>query len=210
MAAPEDLAWLAGRVELTLLAPGVRAGDVRRGVDTVRALGLRGLVLAPSHLGLVGEGVRAAAVVGFPTGRHHTLVKAAEARLAVAGGAEEVWLVPDPAEQDGNVLLAEIVAVREAVPSPVVLGVVVEAAARRDIATVRRMARVAGADRLVTATGWHPAGVTDTAVVGECAGDLPVTALGTGLTLDEAVSWLGAGADRLAVDDPAWLRAPGE
>lgn len=209
MAATDDLTWLAGRVDLTLLAPGVRAEDVRRGVDTVRELGLRGLVLAPSPINPRWEGVHAAVVVGFPTGRHHTLIKAAEARLAVACGAEEVWLVPDPVEEDGNVLLAEIVAVREAVPSPVVLGVVVEAAARRDIGTVRRMARVAGADRLITATGWHPEGVTDTAVVGECAGDLPVTALGTGLALDDAVSWLGAGADRLAVDHPGWLRAPG-
>lgn len=195
----DDLTWLAGTIELTLLAPDTTADRVRRGVVTVQERKLHGLVVSPSHLPLVREGVRAAAAVGFPTGRHHTLVKAAEARLAVEGGAQEIWLCPDPVIDDMNTLLAEIVAVREAVPAPVSLAVVVEAAARVDPTPVRRAARVAGADRLVTATGWHPAGMGGAGVVAGCAGELPVTAVGAAPSLAEAVDLLEAGADRLAL-----------
>ncbi|AGF71401.1 deoxyribose-phosphate aldolase [Corynebacterium halotolerans] len=198
----DDLTWLAGTVDLTLLTPDATADRVRGGVATVREQGLHGLVVAPSHLPLIPADVTAVAVVGFPTGRHHTLVKAAEARLAVETGATEIWLTVDAAVEDPNALLAEIVAVREAVPPPVNLGVIVEAPARADVTPVCRAAQLAGAERLVTATGWHPAGTTGTdmaVTVGSCAGFLPVTAVGAAPSLAEAVDWLDSGADRLAL-----------
>ncbi len=197
----DDLTWLAGTVDLTLLAPEVTSGQVRRAVELVREQGLHGLVVAPSHLSLVPEEMPVAAVVGFPTGRHHTLVKAAEARLAVELGSGEIWLCPDPVVDDSNALLAEFVAVREAVPHPIILGVIVEAAARADVTPVRQAAALAGVDRLITATGWHPAGMGGAEEIAACAGDLPVTAFGGALTLAQAVELLEVGADRLALTD---------
>ncbi len=55
---------------------------------------------------------------GYPDGRHHALVKAAEARLACQMGAVEIALMPDPDAADDNAVLAEAVAVREALPHP--------------------------------------------------------------------------------------------
>lgn len=55
---------------------------------------------------------------GYPDGRHHALVKAAEARLAFQMGAVEIALMPNPDSPTDDAVLAEAVAVREALPHP--------------------------------------------------------------------------------------------
>lgn len=62
------------------------------------------------------------AAVGYPTGRQHSLIKAAEARLAVQFGAQSVLLALDDSH-DENQLIADIVAVREAISAEVPLWV---------------------------------------------------------------------------------------
>lgn len=61
-------------------------------------------------------------VAGYPTGRHHTLIKASEARLAVQSGAEEIWISVDDTITDSNAHLSELITIREACPDPVELG----------------------------------------------------------------------------------------
>lgn len=65
------------------------------------------------------------AAVGFPTGRHHILVKASEARLAISQGAHRVWASVDTSTADANAALSDMISLREAVPYPAHLGVVV-------------------------------------------------------------------------------------
>lgn len=65
---------------------------------------------------------------GYPTGRHHSLVKAAEARLAVQMGAAEVWVCVDETVDDVNSYLADLITVREACPAPVRLALFLTAA----------------------------------------------------------------------------------
>ncbi|MFC6147242.1 hypothetical protein [Corynebacterium nasicanis] len=168
----------------------IDAPVVRDGVDRARSAGLRGVVLAPSTLPSAGDtaGLTVAAVVGWPTGRHHTLVKAAEARLAVAQGATEIWLATDPHVTDPNALLAEIVAVREAVPPPVTLAVYRHPDASPALA---EMAALAGAERMVGAS---------------ISGDLPHTLRAD--SLDEVIAALEQGADRVAVSDAAAVCPP--
>lgn len=185
-----DAAWLSGHAFLLL----VDAPVVRDGVDRARSAGLRGVVLAPSTLQSAGdtEGLTVAAVVGWPSGRHHTLVKAAEARLAVAQGATEIWLATDPHIADPNALLAEIVAVREAVPPPVTLAVHLDAGRGADSArALAEAAALAGAERLVGTS---------------MSGDLPHTLLAD--SLDAVIDALDAGADRVAVSDVAAVCPP--
>lgn len=185
-----DAAWLAGRALLLL----VDAPLVRDGVDRARWAGLRGVVLAPSTLQSAGdtEGLTVAAVVGWPSGRHHTLVKAAEARLAVAQGATEIWLATDPHIADANTLLAEIIAVREAVPPPVTLAVHLDAGRGPDSArALAEAAALAGAERLVGTS---------------ISGGLPHTLLAD--SLDAVIDALDAGADRVAVSDVAAVCPP--
>lgn len=141
----DDLTWLNGKIVYAALAMDAGAASVRAELARAVAAGHAEAVMFPTHLGLVPDSVSPISVVGFPTGRHHSLIKAAEARLAVEFGAREVWLSVDPAADD-NALLADIVAVRQAVPSPVRLAVVASSA---DVAQV---AYAAGADGAVVDT----------------------------------------------------------
>lgn len=67
-------------------------------------------------------GSNVAVLVGYPSGKHNPLVKAAEARLAVAQGAQLIIAIPDPALDD-NAHMAELITLREAVPHPTSLAV---------------------------------------------------------------------------------------
>lgn len=120
------------------------------------------------------------AVAGWPTGRHHSVIKAAEARLAAETGAGEVWLAVD-GELDGTALLADIVAVRQAVAAPGRLGLVYTG----DPAQARAAA-MAGFEVLAV-----PAGIElpDT--------PLEVAVFGVEPGVDAAVAALEAGAARV-------------
>src|SRR5699024_8159067 len=61
------------------------------------------------------------------SGKHQSLIKATEARFSVEQGADEVDMVIDVANAvagDENAMLSEIMAVREALPAPAVLKVI--------------------------------------------------------------------------------------
>lgn len=62
---------------------------------------------------LAESGINVAALCGYPTGAHHGLVKASEARLAVQMGATEVFLCLDPT-RGVDVAVAELSTVVEA------------------------------------------------------------------------------------------------
>lgn len=91
------------------------------------------VAVLPTHLPLEAPTVRC--VVGYPLGASQTLVKAAEARLAVAMGATEIEYVPRRDYlTDESALLSEFIAIKEAVSEEIPLGVRIaqgdEAAAR--------------------------------------------------------------------------------
>ncbi|QQU93916.1 hypothetical protein [Corynebacterium aurimucosum] len=95
-------------------------------VEEVRSqsAGQHRVLVSPHHV-LAAEGAEhVIAVAGYPTGRHHSLVKAAEARLAVQSGAAEVWVAVDALLGDATSLLSELVTLREACPLPVRLGLI--------------------------------------------------------------------------------------
>ena len=85
------------------------------------------VLVSPHHVSLAA-GAGAAdiiSVAGYPTGRHHTLIKASEARLAIQSGASEVWVSLDETVTDANAVLSELIAIREACPDPARLGLIV-------------------------------------------------------------------------------------
>lgn len=169
----DDLTWLHSRIIFAALVPDAGADEVRAGLARAVRAGHLSAVVYPTHLGHVPVGMDKIAVAGFPTGRHHSLVKAAEARLAVEFGAEEVWLAVDETGEDDNALLADIVAVRQAVPPPVRLAVITGSEG------TARVAYAAGADGAVVDT--H-----------ERDGDIVRVA-----SVEDAVAALEAGATRL-------------
>lgn len=78
--------------------------------------GAHGSVVEPTRVAAARSG-HVVAVVGWPTGRHESVVKAAEARLAVERGAGEIWLAPDP-DADESAMLADAIAVHQGVSVP--------------------------------------------------------------------------------------------
>jgi deoxyribose-phosphate aldolase len=149
---------------------------------------------------------------GFPSGAHQAEVKAVEAERAVTAGADEVDMVINLAFATTGHYEAvqhEIAVVRAAVPSPVVLKVIIESAALTDeqIVAVCQAAEAAGADYVKTSTGFHPAGGATAHAVALMAktveGRLGVKASGGIRTTETAREMISAGATRLGLSGTA-------
>ncbi|GAB4589441.1 deoxyribose-phosphate aldolase [Nocardia sp. IFM 10818] len=199
---------VAAMIDHTLLAPEATASDVDALIKEARELGVLAICVSPSMLPVRAPGLVLATVAGFPSGKHHSLVKGAEARLAVDQGAAEVDMVIDVGAAragDYNAVLADIVAVREAIGDRALLKVIIESAALTDeqIVEVCRAAEQAGADFVKTSTGFHPAGGASAHAVRLMAetvgGRLGVKASGGIRTADAAAELIAAGATRLGL-----------
>ncbi|MBP2333670.1 MULTISPECIES: hypothetical protein [Corynebacterium] len=167
----------AAKTDVAIVDPELSADGVRAAVEAAAEAGCAGVRLLPAMMGALGGAdagrLRVGVVCGFPTGRSHILVKAAEARLAAEHGAHDVAVVLDRAAVaagDVNAVLSEVVALRGAVAAPTQLTVVVEAGLHAsgvldDDAFDRIIGAIAagGADAIATGTGWGTVG----AAVGE-------------------------------------------
>ncbi|WP_420099345.1 2-deoxyribose-5-phosphate aldolase [Corynebacterium sp.] len=114
--------------ELTLLDPACTRADAAAVIARAVEGGCAAVCLPPTLFPLrdVPEGLRLVSVAGYPSGKHHPLVKASEAHMAVVNGAHEVHAVLDAANvaaADLNAMISEIVTLREAVPYPAMLRV---------------------------------------------------------------------------------------
>jgi len=201
-------AELAKTVDHTLLKPEATRADVDALIAEAADLGTYSVCVSPNMLPVtVPEGLKVAVVCGFPSGKHASEIKAAEARLAASQGADEVDMVIDVgAAIEGRYadVEADIRAVREAIPG-VVLKVIIESAALNDeqIVAVCEGARSAGADFVKTSTGFHPAGGASVHAVELMArtvgGELGVKASGGIRSWADATAMIAAGATRLGL-----------
>lgn len=199
-------AELARYIDHTVLKPETTSEDIRTLIDEAAALGTYSICISPSHLPIsVPEPVKVATVCGFPSGSHHPSVKAHEAALAVAHGADEVDMVINIAEaKSGNFQAVEtdIRTVREAIPCAL-LKVIIESAALTDeeIIACCKAAESAGADYVKTSTGFHPAGGASvhavTLMAQTVGGRLGVKASGGIRDTATALAMIEAGATRL-------------
>ncbi|MBD8611677.1 deoxyribose-phosphate aldolase [Frigoribacterium sp. CFBP 13729] len=206
-------------IDHTLLKPEATRADVDALIAEAVELGTYSVCVSPSMLPLVlpeGADLKVAVVAGFPSGKHTSAVKAAEAAEAVRAGADEVDMVIDVGAAvagDYASLEEDIAAVRQAVPAPTVLKVIIESAALSDDAIVGacKAAESAGADFVKTSTGFHPAGGASEHAVRLMAetvgGRLGVKASGGVRTLADAQEYVAAGATRLGVSGSRALLA---
>ena len=175
--------WLHQFLAWDFRAPHVGLAEVRNGVAAAVAAGVGAVVVSPNHVataaktldryvrqhggdhydGDVDESsvLTIITAVGFPTGRHHILVKASEARLAVSQGAHRVWACVDTSNPDANALLSDMISLREAVPAPAQLGVVVpdySAAGKQSAPVGQQSASAAGqrSEQLAGEETWDP------------------------------------------------------
>ncbi|WP_420412271.1 deoxyribose-phosphate aldolase [Roseibium sp.] len=108
---------------------------------------------------LAGTGVKVATVVNFPAGGEDNEAVVAETRQAIADGADEIDLVmPYKAFVEGRKGFAEeqIIQVKDAIPAPAILKVILETGEIEDpllIHAASNVAIAAGADFIKTSTG---------------------------------------------------------
>ncbi|WP_123028869.1 deoxyribose-phosphate aldolase [Mycolicibacterium stellerae] len=206
---------VAALVDHTLLKPEATQRDVAALVAEAVELGVYAVCVSPSMVAVAKsstpEGLHVASVVGFPSGKHLSAIKAAEAVQAVGAGADEIDMVIDvgaAVSGEFHSVRADIAAVRSAVPGAV-LKVIVESAAMLGLAgedalrSACRAAADAGADFVKTSTGFHPSGGASLRAVELMAATvgprLGVKASGGIRTADDAVAMLDAGATRLGL-----------
>ena len=200
---------LARLVDHTLLSPTATAADVEALAAEAADLGTYSICVSPSMLPLpFSPRVKVATVVGFPSGKHTPETKAFEAAEAVRNGADEVDMVIDiGALKSGDATHTEdeIRAVRDAVPAPGILKVIIESAALTDdeIVAACTAAEAAGADFVKTSTGFHPSGGASFHAVKLMAdtvgGRLGVKASGGIRDAETALAMIDAGATRLGL-----------
>ena len=212
MSNPLDSPALAQFVDHTLLKPEATEADVRALVAEGVRLGVYAVCVSPSFLPIDAQGLKVATVVGFPSGKHRSTVKAAEAARAVADGADEVDMVIDigaAKARDFESIRADIAMVRAAAPAPTILKVIIESAALSDheIVETSRAAEAAGADFVKTSTGFHPAGGATVRAVeiisATVGGRLGIKASGGIRTTEDALAMVQAGATRLGLSGTA-------
>lgn len=206
---------VAQMVDHTLLKPEATDLDVAALAAEAADLGVYAVCVSPSMVGearrVRSTGTLIATVVGFPSGKHVSDIKAHEAALAVAAGADEVDMVIDVgAAIRGNLdaVRSDIEAVRAAAPG-CVLKVIVESAALLTLAGEQTLVDVclaaaeADAEFVKTSTGFHPAGGASVRaveiMVATVGPTVEVKASGGIRTAADAVAMLDAGATRLGL-----------
>ena len=133
-----DRATLAKYVDHTLLKPEATADDVIALCNEANELGVFSVCVSPSFVQVakanVASGIAVATVCGFPSGKHETQIKTAEAELSVAQGADEVDMVIDVGRGimgDWDYVQNQIAEVRKATKGKL-LKVILETAALND------------------------------------------------------------------------------
>lgn len=198
---------IASFIDHTLLKPEATAADIRALVEEAARLHTFSICVSPSALPVeVPEGLKVATVCGFPSGAHHSAIKAAEAADSAKRGADEVDMVINLAQARSNdfaAVEADIRAVREALPTEVLLKVILETAALSDeqITECCLAAERAGAEFVKTSTGFHPAGGASVHAIEvmhqAVGGRLGIKASGGIRDFETAQKMIDAGATRL-------------
>jgi deoxyribose-phosphate aldolase len=207
-------AHVAALVDHTLLKPEATEADVIALLSEAADLGVYAVCVSPTMIAtasVASPDLHIASVVGFPSGKHLSAVKAGEAAHAVQAGADEIDMVIDVGTALSgrmDLVRADVAAVRQAVDAAV-LKVIVESAALLSLGSEQTLidackaAEDAGADFVKTSTGFHPSGgasVRAVELMAATVGDrLGIKASGGIRTAADAAAMLDAGAARLGL-----------
>ena len=193
----------------TLLKADASSGQIRKVCAEARDHGFASVCVNSYYTALVakelaGTDVKVCTVVGFPLGQMSTRAKAAETRIAIEDGAQEIDMVLNVgALKEGlsDVVREDIRAVKEAC-GEVLLKVIIETCLLTDEEKklACRLAKEAGADYVKTSTGFSTGGANeaDVALMRETVGEeLGVKASGGIHDAETAERLVAAGASRL-------------
>lgn len=203
---------LAGMIDHTMLKADAPRDVIVRYCEEAKQYGFASVCVNSCRVPLVaqqlqGSDVKVCCVVGFPLGAMLTEAKAAEAKYAVAAGAQEVDMVINIGwmkDKDYAAVQKDIEAVREATGKNAILKVIIETCLLTDEEKVKacELSVAAGADFVKTSTGFSTGGATaeDVALMKKTVdGRALVKASGGIRTNADALRMVEAGADRIGV-----------
>ena len=196
-------------IEHTLLRPDATIEDIIHLCGEAEAASLCGVCVHPVYVELAanrlrGTGVKVVTVVGFPNGASLPAVKAMEARLAVAGHADEVDMVMNiAAAKNGqwDAVVDEIkLVVASAAPQPVKVIIETALLTYEEKRCACQAVIDGGAAFVKTSTGFAVGGATveDVRLLATVAGDkIGIKASGGIRTREQALALVEAGAARI-------------
>ncbi|MEO8163539.1 MAG: deoxyribose-phosphate aldolase [Ilumatobacteraceae bacterium] len=216
-------AELAQFIDHTLLTPEATRADLQALCEEASIFAVAAICVSPTLLpleqGQLPDTIATACVVGFPSGAHYPLIKAAEAQQAYEHGAEEIDMVLDLGnvrDKNWGKVQDDIAAVRMAIPDAVILKVIIESAALTDAEIVQccTIAVDAGAQYVKTSTGFHKSGGATTKAVQlmrQTVGpEIGVKASGGIRSFADAIAMINAGASRIGASATAAILAGAE
>jgi deoxyribose-phosphate aldolase len=210
---PRTKSDLAKYIDHTLLSPTATESQIHQLCDEAMEYDFYSVCVLPRWVDFCAEilhdrGVKVCTVAGFPLGANLARIKAFEADLVIASGADEIDMVADLTSiisGDEKYLLNDIrtvLKVCQSVRPFVALKVIIESAALTDeqIVFACKVAQNAGADFVKTSTGLHPAGgatVEHVRLMALSAPKCKIKAAGGIRTAADALAMIEAGASRI-------------
>ena len=200
---------LAAYIDHTLLKPDASRAQIEAVCAEAKQYRFASVCVNPCWIPVVAEelkgtGIAPCCVIGFPLGASFSSIKAEEARTAVSAGAKEIDMVINIGavkSGDWELVRKDIAAVNDA-KGLAKLKVIMETCLLTDEEKIQvcKIAKETGADFVKTSTGFSTGGATvhDVALMRKTVGpDMGVKASGGIRTLDDALSMIEAGANRL-------------
>lgn len=200
---------LAKLIDHTALKPETTKAQITQLCKEAKEYGFASVCVNPTWVKLAaellaGSDVKVCTVIGFPLGANTSVVKAFEAKDAIANGAGEVDMVINIAalkDKDDALVESDIRAVVEAANGTLVK-VIIETSLLSDEEKVRacEIAVKAGTDFVKTSTGFSTGGATkeDVALMRKTVGPaIGVKASGGVRTKQDVEDMVAAGATRI-------------
>lgn len=209
---------IASYIDHTVLKPAASSKDIADAVSIALDANVAAVCFRPSDMllakRLLGDSeIGLATVVGFPHGTNESSIKAAETKLAVEQGADEIDMVIHYGhliEGKDELVEADIRAVVDAAEGALVK-VILETSELTPEQIVRacKLSEVAGAHFVKTSTGFASGGATSEIVklMSTTVPELGVKASGGIRSLDQLIDMVEAGATRVGASGTAAILA---
>jgi len=200
---------LAKVIDHTLLKATATEDQIKALCAEAKEFGFKAVCINPYWVPLcvrelADSDVLVATVVGFPLGANSTYIKAEEARLAVAQGADEIDMVINIGKAksgDWTAVQSDIAEVVKA-SKPAIVKAIIETCylTQEEKIAACKAAIFAGATFVKTSTGFGTGGATveDITLMKKTIGEIAYVKASGGIkTYEDAVSMLEAGASRI-------------
>ena len=207
----KEIKEIASMLDLSVLGAATQQADVDETIRVASATGCATACVNPCYVNYVAGKLpkgptRTCSVVGYPFGQPCTATKLAEARRAVEDGAQELDMVANVGFfKDGRdeEVAAEIAGVVEIAAGRVVKVITESCCLDQDqLIRISQLIVASGAQFVKTSSGFNLKGGTleevrlmHKSVAGR--GKVKISGLGAGLTFEQAIEFVEAGATRI-------------